>query len=415
MKINVMLVSKMENTLTSMRNMIQDDEIAVVFESPSGAIALDNIENISPDIVIMSLTSGDMDVLNLAERVIQHKPRTFVVFLTETLDVETLQTVMKIGAHNVTEFPEDPKKFADYIKGVYNAETVKLNAMNESQAIAWSSKVITVFASKGGLGKTTIATNLSIQLADKGKKVALIDLNLQFGDVHIFMDIEPKDTIAELVQEVYTPNIDSLRSYMVMHPSGVHVLCAPKSPEYAEVVSPERIQSILSLMRSYYDYIIIDTPSILNDITITAIEAASMVLFIAGLDISILKNSKLSMSLLESLQQKEKVKIVINRAVEMNTITIDDVKRVTECPIFAKIPSDYLVAVSALNRGVPFVLGSPKSKLSMAISDVARVIENGEEDYDFQKLTPKERKKVLKKYKTEKRSLKFGMKRRLKE
>lgn len=99
---------------------------------------------------------------------------------------------------------------------------------------------------------------------------------MQFGDINIFLDIEPKDTIVELVQDVVTPNIDSVRSYMSVHSSGVHVLCAPRSPEYAELVSAEKVQSLLSLLRTYYDYVIVDTSPSFTDVTITAIESASI-------------------------------------------------------------------------------------------------------------------------------------------
>jgi pilus assembly protein CpaE len=395
MKIRVVLVSKLESTLNAMRRVIQDDEITVIGDSPGGVQALDKIENTSPDIVIMTLGAADLDVLNLAERIILHKPRTFVILLAENLNVETVQSAMKVGAHNVIEFPTSPKSFAEYIKSVYNNETTRINSLTENQTITWMSRVITVFGSKGGIGKTTIATNLAVKLAENRKKVALINLDLQFGDVHTFLDIEPKDTISELVQEVYTPNIDSVRSYMVVHPSGVHVLCAPKSPEYAEVVSPEKIQSLLSLIRTYYDYVIIDTASTFSDITVTAIESASIILFVTGLDVSILKNSKLSFSLLESLQQKDKVRILVNRAVETNSITINDVQKIIGCPIWAKIPSDYKIAVSALNRGVPFVIGAPHSKLSQSISEVANLLLTGSVDYDIQKSQTKEKRGFL--------------------
>lgn len=392
MKISVVLISKLESTLNAMRRMIKDEEITVIGDSPGGVQALDKIENISPDIVIMTLGAEDLDVLNLAERIILHKPRTFVILLTENLNLNVIESALKVGAHNVTEFPASEKKFAEYIKSVYNDETTRINSLTERQSISWMSRVITVFGSKGGIGKTTIATNLAVKLAENRKKVALIDLDLQFGDVHTFMDIEPKETISELVQEVYIPNIDSVRSYMVVHPSGVHVLCAPKSPEYAEVISPEKVQSLLSLIRAYYDYVIIDTPSTFNDTTVTAIESASIVLFVTGLDVSILKNSKLSFSLLESLQQKDKVRILVNRAVETNSITMGDVQKIIGCPIWAKIPSDYKIAVSALNRGVPFVIGAPHSKLSQSISEVAGLLLTGTVDYDIQKTQPKERK-----------------------
>ena len=212
------------------------------------------------------------------------------------------------------------------------------------------------------------------------------------GTYIFFLDIEPTETISDLVQEYTSPNIDLIRSYMTVHSSGVHVLCAPKSPEYAELVSPEKVLSILSLLRTYYDYVIIDTPPFFSEVTITAIESSSTILFITGLDISILKNSKLSLSLLESLQQMEKIKLIVNRAVSVSSITLDDIQRLINCPIWAKIPSDYKVAVTALNRGIPFVTGAPKSELSRSLSSVADLLLDGTED--IQSLSPKERKKL---------------------
>ncbi len=379
MKINVMLISKLEKNLSAIRPMIDGEEIVVIGEATGGTAALDKIENISPDIIIMTLGAGDTDVLSLAERIILHRPHTHVIILVEYMDMDILQSAIKIGAHNVTEFPKSAKEFSEYIKSVYHQETTKINALKNKQKLSWMSQVITVFGAKGGLGKTTIASNLAVKLVENGKKVALIDLDLQFGDINIFLDMDPKDTIAELVQESFSANIDSVRSFMIVHSSGVHVLCAPKSPEYAEMISAEKVQTLLSLLRSYYDYVVIDTPPFLNEVTMTAIESSSTVLFVIGLDISILKNSKLSLSLLGSLQQADKVRLVVNRAVDMSSITVKDVQGILGYPIWATLPSDYKVAVTALNRGIPFVVSEPNSKLSQSLAVVADILLYGED------------------------------------
>ncbi|HBC32329.1 MAG TPA: hypothetical protein DC024_13940 [Clostridiales bacterium] len=377
MRINVLLISKMERNIGALKSMIDDEDIFVLGDSPGGSAALDKIENTSPDIIIMTLGAGDTDVLNLAERIILHRPRTFVILAAENLDVETMQSAVNAGCHNITEFPKSPKEFAEYIKSVYHNESIRIKSLSQKESLLWSSTVITVFGAKGGLGKSTISANLAVKLAEKHKKVALIDLDLQFGDLHIFLDIEPKDTITELVQDVITPNIDSVRSYMAVHSSGVHVLCAPKSPEYAELVSAEKIQSLLSLLRTYYDYVIVDTAPSFSEVTMTAIESSSIIFFVTGLDISILRNSKLSVSILESLQQTEKIRVIVNRAVDMHSITINDVQKIIGYPIWAKLPSDYKVAVNALNRGVPFVVGAPGSKISQSISGLVDILISG--------------------------------------
>lgn len=394
MKINVMVISKLEKKLAEIKSMIDDEEIVILGESSGGTQALNKIENVSPDMVIMFLSTGDTDVLSLTERIIFHRPRTHVILLVEYMDLEILQKAIRAGAHNVTDFPTSSKEFAEYIKSVYHNESIRINSLNEKENIAWMSRVVTVFGAKGGLGKTTIATNLAVKLAEKRKKVALVDLDLQFGDIHIFLDIEPADTIAEFVQQVFTPNIDAVRSYMTVHSSGVHVLCAPKSPEYAELVSAEKVQSLLSVLRNYYDYVIIDTPPSFTDVTITAIESSSTILFVTGLDISILKNSKLSLSLMDSLQQKDKVRLIVNRAVDISSITVADVQSIIGCPIWAKIPSDYMVAVTALNRGVPFVISSPGSMLSQSISIVADALLSGSDNFDIETISNKKIKAI---------------------
>ena len=392
MKINVLLISRQERTIETLKHMIDIEEITVVGESSGGMDALERIENLSPDIIIISLGAGDEDVLSLTERITLSRPRSHVILLCEYLDVDVLQSALSVGAHNVIGYPQSPKEFCDYIKTVFHNETARIESLNGKQSLSWISKVITVFGAKGGLGKTTLAVNFAVKLAESRKKVALVDLNLQFGDANVFMDIEPNDTISELSQEISTPNIDLIRSYMTVHSSGVHVLCAPKSPEYAELVSPEKVQSILGQLRTYYDYVVIDTPPTFSDITITALEVSSMILFVTGLDISILKNSKQSLNILKSLQQLDKVKIIVNRAVNIGAITLDDVSKLIDCPIWAKIPSDYKVAVTALNLGIPFVIGAPKTELSQAVASVASLLLEGTQD--ISSLTRKQKKKL---------------------
>lgn len=382
MKIKVMLISKMDRNIHAMRSMIQDDEISVIGESTTGSAALDKIENISPDIIIMSLGGGDTDVLSLAERITMHRPLTHVILLTEYLDVEILQSAMSVGVHNVKEFPKIAKDFGEYIKSVYQSESTRIKSLTQKQSLSWMSRVITVFGPKGGLGKTTIAVNLAVKLAEMNKKVALVDLDLQFGDAHIFLDIDPSDTIAELINEFFSSDIDTVRSFMTVHSSGVHLLASPKSPEYAEVISAEKIQSLLGLLRTYYDFVIVDTAPSFNDISITALESSSNIIFVTGIDISILKNSKLSISLMDSLKQIDKIGIVVNRAVDMNSITVSDVEKILGQPIMARVPSDYKVAVTALNRGEPFVIGAPTTKLSESIGEIVEKITGGKLDID---------------------------------
>lgn len=398
--IGVMLVSKNDRVLDTVSGYINaDTELEVLGEAKNGESALEKVENLSPDILVIHKTQGDTDTISLAERIIKLKPRTFVILITDNYTVDELKKANAVGCHNIIPFPENDREICDAIHRVYNAESGRIAALDNTQRVVWSSKVISVFSAKGGLGKTTIAANLAVSLAEKNKKVALVDLDLQFGDVSIFMDAEPKDTIADLVQDVDFSSIDSVRSYMTVHPSGVHLICAPKSPEYADIVTGEKVQSLIGLLRSYYDYVIIDTATSFSDATLSALESSSQILFVTGLDISILKNSKTAMGILESLGQKKKIRTIINRAIEINSISTADVQRIVDAPILSRIPSDYMMAVAALNRGQPFVQSAPKAKLSLAIKDIADKIISGADNFDIQQLTPKERRALMRKYK----------------
>ena len=403
--ISMILVSKQASVCRNLREFIgTDPELELIAEAAGSDEALEKVDLLNPNILLINSGGSDTDAVSLAERVIQRKPRTFVILLMQHLTLDSMQVASAAGCHNISPFPESAKELCDFIHRVHNTENDRIAALDTNERATWSSKIITVYGAKGGLGKTTIATNLALALAKQKKKVAILDLDLLFGDVHIFMDVKPKETISDLMQESFSSSIDSVRAFMTVHPSGIHILCAPKTPEYAETVSGDRIQSLLALLRSYYDYIIIDTAVNFSDPTLAALEASTTILFITGLDVSTLKNSKVAMSILESLGQKKKVRVIINRAVEINSITVADVQRIVDAPILSRIPSDYLVAVAALNQGQPFVQSTPKAKLSLAIGDIAEKIITGTDHFDMQKLSPRERRALMKRYSTKEKA-----------
>ena len=403
--ISIILVSKQSGLNRTLRTFLETDpELELESELSGADEALEKVDLLCPNILLIHAGDSDQDAISLAERVIQRKPRTFVILLMENVTLERMQMANAAGCHNIAPVPQEAKELCNLIHRVHNTENDRITALDSNERATWSSKILTVYGAKGGLGKTTIATNLALMMAKQKKKVCLIDLDLLFGDVHVFLDIEPKETISDLMLEHSSTSIDAVRAFMTVHPSGIHILCAPKTPEYAETVSGDRIQSLLALLRSYYDYIIIDTGVNFSDPTLAALEASTTILFLTGLDVSILKNSKLAMSILESLGQKKKVRVIINRAVEINSITVSDVQRIIDAPILARIPSDYLVAVAALNQGQPFVQCSPKSKLTLAIRDIAEKILTGNDQFDIQKLSPRERRALMKRYKTKEKA-----------
>lgn len=382
MEINTIIISKLDERREFLKKLLEETDIKVISDIRGGTAALDRIENISPELVIMTFDEHDTDVLNIAERIYLGRPQCIIIFLVDRMSTDILQKAMSAGVKNVTIFPDNGYDFSEWLKTIYNNEKMRNKSMVEMKSISWMSKVITVFGAKGGIGKTTIAVNLAAKLAENNKKVALLDFDIEFGEISVYLNLDVKDTLAELITEKSEFDIDTIRSYMNFHSSGVHVLCAPKSPEYSEGINANQIEKLMNILRTYYDYVIIDTPASFNDITLTAIEGSVMVVFVTGFDISILRNSKLSMNLLEGLQQKEKIKIVVNRDVE-GYITAKDVERILGKNIWCRIPSDYNTAVSALNKGIPIVIGSPKTRISFALDELAKLV-LGEFEHTYQ-------------------------------
>ncbi|MHB1484103.1 MAG: AAA family ATPase [Saccharofermentanales bacterium] len=373
-KIKVLVVADSESIRYELKNILATDDIAIIAYSKSGAAVLDKAVSLLPDVVIMVGDKTNNDYIQIAERIYMSIPTCTVMLLHENPDIEIIEKAMQAGIRKIMQWPCDKKALIDNIKILNGIEKMR-SSNSKHQRVNWQSKVVTVFGTKGGIGKTTVATNLAVALSRVGKKVALIDLDLQFGDVGTFLDLEPKDSISELVQERNSFDIDSIKSFMVLHSSGVSVLCAPKSPEFADIITGEHVEKVINTLRPYFDYVIIDTAPAYNDTSIVAIENSNFVLFIISLDISTLRNAKISMDVFETLNQKDKLRIVVNRDTD-NGITLKDAEKVLNCKMFMKIQSDWKTAIAALNKGIPVVVDAPRSQVGLHLSQLAGLVDD---------------------------------------
>jgi pilus assembly protein CpaE len=369
--INVSIISPSQEKTKYLKAALNNaDGINIAGISDSGTKAVDKIILQAPDIVLFSPERPEEDISDIVRRLYISLPACSLILICGQADFSTLQQAVKAGVRNVLKWPLEAGELEDNIHYLYNVEALRLKNKPQENYTKWQSQVVTVFGTKGGIGKTTISVNLATALARMGKRVAILDLDLQFGDVGVFFDIDTKDSIAELVSE-NNFEIDKIKSYMQLHRSGVSVLCAPKSPEYAEAVTAEHVERIVASIRPHFDFVVIDTPPSFNDITITALEHSDLILFILTLDVSTLRNAKISMGILDSLQNREKTKIIVNREVE-NIISLKDAEKIIKSQVFGRIPSDWKTATMSLNKGVPFVIDMPGTKISAALYNLAK-------------------------------------------
>lgn len=358
-------------------SMLQDDEIKVVGRSYDENTILDAITKTRPNIVILL-----SDNLNLLLRVSQQiyllRPRSIPVVLLKEYTGETMQKIIQTGVNYIFPLQIDNNTLISQIKGIQSSESTRLLSLENAGSSNWKSNVITVFSSKGGVGKTTVATNLAVKLAQKKRKVAILDFDMEFGDIGSFMRIDSTNTISELLEEQTTLNADNMRKYMSVHSTGVNILLAPTSPEYAGNISSSHAEKIISTLRNYYDYLIIDTELGFNSINLSCFDLSSSVIYVTGMDLSTLRRTKKGLVILNSLVGEEKIKIVVAKE-EPGRLKPRDVSRALELPLWQCIPFDQKNAMEAVNLGNPMVLDAPMSKVAKVYQKMADDIDGKDE------------------------------------
>jgi pilus assembly protein CpaE len=226
-----------------------------------------------------------------------------------------------------------------------------------------------VFSAKGGCGKTTLATNLAVALADRGRRqVCLVDLDLAFGDVAIALQLFPQHTIADAVPLLDDLDYSGLHALLTTHSPGLMTLVAPMEPSAASSISAALVTKVLTILRDHFDYVVVDTPPTLdNDQVLAAFDQSDLLALIATLDVPALKNLKLTLETLELLNfPKARTRVVLNRADSKVGLTVSEVEKSLHTPISLQVPSSRDVP-AAINRGVPIMLDDPKHPVSVSI------------------------------------------------
>ena len=238
-------------------------------------------------------------------------------------------------------------------------------------------KVVSFFSPKGGVGRTTLAVNFAVAAkTELDMRVALVDGGLQFGDVGVLLNLNPKNqSIADVAREMASGDLETLESTLVEHSTGVRVLMAPPSPEMAELVTPDHLSKIIAELRTTYDLVVIDSSPLLQDVTLAFLDQSDVVFAVLTLEITNIKNMRQFLALTDQLGYPEdKVQLLLNRADSGYGIRQQDVESSIGRKISHSVVSDGRTVVYALNRGVPFVVAARQTRVSEDVVRVAKAV-----------------------------------------
>lgn len=379
--IQVMIVDDSDEVRSSLRMLLSlSGRVEVIGEAANGEEALRRLEVLTPDIVLMDLNMPVMGGLEATERISATFPEVAVVVLSVQDDVEYVRRSMRAGAKDYLFKPVSGDVLESTLVQVYESSQSRVTRNTVallSDRFTRQTRIVALVSAKGGVGKTTTAVNLAAALASEGRKVALVDCDLQFGDAALMVNAKPLRTIADLCKETRDIDGEVIENYLEQVGENLWLLPAPTRPEEAEYVSPTQIRVILQAMRRRFDYIVVDTAPVANDIFFGVVDGVDHVLCVNTPNVAVLKNNRLLLDLLGQLgyEARDLVKHVVCRASSKAGVKLRDVEKVIGEEIYSEIDNDYTVVEDSINAGVPFVVRDKGNRLSKQVFLLATKLE----------------------------------------
>jgi pilus assembly protein CpaE len=360
-----------------------DPSAAELFSSVTGAgtRVVENLEVLkstlgsSPDEFAIVLGPGvDLEAAaSLADTLRVTRPASSVILIRRRVDTSVLAEALRSGMREVVE----ERDVTGLGSAVVRAKQVwqALSGPGAADDSANQGTVVTVFSAKGGVGKTTLAVNLAIALADGGaKKVCLVDLDLGFGDVAITLQLFPARTIADAVHMESGLDFTALEALLTPHKDGVSALVAPVQPDAKDAIPASLIGKILALLKANFDYVVVDTAPTFDEHVLQAFDVTDLLLLVTTLDVPTLKNVKIAAETLDLLNiSPQRRRLVLNRADDKVGLSHDKVESTLGMKITTSIPTSSQVP-NATNSGEPITASMPKHAVSVAITGLAREI-----------------------------------------
>ncbi len=390
--VRVLIVDSNPETREKVRALIKSEKgMDFVGAARTGREAIDLSQETEPDVVVLDVNTPDMDEIAVTEAICRRVPFCQIIVLAVQVDPNYMRRAMLAGAR---DFIVKPPMADELRSAVYRAGGIAHERRNHTfrsmpqppqadqptkqVAPFVQGKVIQVYSPKGGTGCTTLATNLAVALQSEKTKTVLVDGNLQYGDVAVFVNEVGYHSILDLTPRVDDLDPNIISSVTVNHErSGIDMIIAPNRPEMADQVSGEQFYKVLQYLRRIYTYIVVDTPTLINDINLAVLDAADLIVVVLTQDIAAIKNTRLFLSVSDGLHiNRQRLLGVINRYDKRIAISPEKVGENLKHEISSVVPLDEKTAVRAANQGLPFVLDGKNEPITKSVLDLAESVRN---------------------------------------
>lgn len=408
--IRVLIVDDIAETRENIRKLLQfEADIDVVGAARSGEEALQLASDTKPDVVLMDINMPDMDGIAVTEALLKDVPFAQVVMLSVQSEADYMRRAMLAGARDFIAKPPSGDELIKTIRLVSErakeqrqklAKPVQIipvqGAPGGGQGSLRDSKLVAFYSAKGGVGCTTLATNLAIGLNTEETPTVLVDGNLQFGDVSVFMNMQVKNSIVDLAARADELDSDYVGDVLMTHECGLKVLAAPPRPEMADEVRAEQVRKVLEYMKAHFAYVVVDTSSVMDDVTLAVLDAADLLVAVATPDIPAIKDVRLLFDLLNVLEYpRDQVFFVLNKTDRKTGISADAVSENLKRTVDAQIPAEEQVVAGSINRGVPLLLGekgkSPAKNIIELLGTIRQRLVEGTGEEEPEKETERPR------------------------
>jgi len=337
----------------------------------------EEIVRLKPATAIIALGANADYAVNFIERLNRECPGTALISAAQDASPDMILRSLRAGAREFLRIPIS----SDELRTVL--DRVSEFSSNQVEAPKKKGRMVAVFSSKGGCGTSFIATNLA---AATSSKTVLVDLNLQAGDLPLFLGLEAKYSIADMCEKRQRLDETLINSLVTPHSTHLSLLAAPHEADSADEIEPQHIFEVLEKLRDHYDYVVLDPQHTFDSITLAALDQSDEIVLVLTLDIPAIRSTQRALEIFDRLgYPRNKVRIVVNRWSKQIDLDLRQVEKFLGEPVVAFVPSDYQTAVGSINLGTPLVQAEPTSKIAMEIRRIAEQMSLGVAPIDHSK------------------------------